>query len=129
MLIKTGAALGVLLTTACLGRDYTGPLAAEIRSDPSVLVMDSGEVKTVTVEAFVGNDPQSVRWGIGTVGPGLDVVEDTTFGRSYVNGVLVLPAQSSSRRFEVTKNGSVASSFVISGGTGIVTIQVHTPAP
>jgi hypothetical protein len=129
MLTKTGAALGILLTTACLGRDYTGPLSAEIRSDPSILVMDSGETRTVTVEAFVGNDPQSVRWSIGTVGPGLTVVEDTTFGRSYVNGVLVLPARSPSRRFEVTKSNTLVSSFVISGGTGIVTVPVNPPSP
>ena len=129
MLTKTGAALGILLTTACLGNDYTGPLSAEIRSDPSVLVMDSGETKTVTVEAFVGNDPQSVRWSIGTVGPGLEVVVDTTYGRSYENGELVLPAQSPSRRFEVTKNNTEPSQFVISGGTGIVTIEVHAPTP
>ena len=129
MLIKTGAALGILLTTACLGRDYTGPLSAEIRSDPSILIMGPGETRTVTVEAFVGNDPQSVHWSIGMVGPGLDVVEDTTYGKSYVNGVLVLPAQSTSRRFEVTKNDTQASSFVISGGTGIVTIPVRLPTP
>lgn len=129
MLTKAATALGILFTAACLGRDYTGPLSADIRSDPSVMVMDSGETKTVTVEAFVGNDPQSVRWSIGTVGPGLVVVEDTTYGRSYVNGVLVLPAQSPSRRFEVTKNDTQASQFVISGGTGIVTIQVHPPTP
>jgi hypothetical protein len=115
--------------TGCLGRDYTGPLAAEIRSDPSVLVMDAGETKTVTVEAYVGNDPHSVSWNIGTVGPGLVVAVDTTYGRSYVNGVLVLPPQASSRRFEVTMNVAQETSFVISGGSGTATILVHPPAP
>ena len=129
MFTKNCAALALILVAACNSDLDTGPLPAEIRSDPSVLVMDSGETKTVTVEAYIGNDPQSVHWSIGTVGPGLAVVEDTTFGRSYVNGVLVLPAESSSRRFEVTKNDTQASSFVISGGTGITTIQVHPAAP
>jgi hypothetical protein len=129
MLTKTGAVLSLLWVTGCLGRDYTGPLPAEIRSNPSVLVMDAGETKTVTVEAFVGNDPHSVSWNIGTVGPGLVVVVDTTYGRSYVNGVLVLPSQSPSRRFEVTMNGVQETSFVISGGTGTATIPVHPPAP
>ena len=129
MLIKTAAAFSFLCLTGCLGRDYTGPLAAEIRSDPSVLIMDAGETKTVTVEAFVGNDPHSVSWNVGTVGPGLVVEEDTTYGRSYVNGVLVLPPQSPSRRFEVTMNVAQETSFVISGGTGTATIPVHPPAP
>lgn len=129
MLIKTGAALGILLTTACLSSDYTGPLSAQLRSDPSVLVMGPGETKSVTVEAFVGNDPQSVHWNIGTVGPGLVVAVDTTFGTSYVNGVLVLPAESPSRRFEVTMNEIQSTSFVISGGTGTLTIKVHPPTP
>jgi len=129
MLTKTGATLALILVSACNSTLDTGPAPAEIRSDPSILVMDSGDVKTVTVEAYIGNDPQSVHWSVGTVGPGLVVVEDTTYGRSYVNGVLVLPAESPSRRFEVTKNDTQPSQFVISGGTGIAIIEVHAPVP
>jgi hypothetical protein len=130
MPIRTTATLGMLLlVSACLERDYTGPLAAEIRSDPSILVLGVGESRTVTVEAFVGNEPESVRWSIGNVGAGLTVAEDTSYGRTYVGGELVLPAQSHSRRFEVTMNDSAETSFVISGGTGIVTIPVRPPVP
>jgi hypothetical protein len=118
-----------VLVSGCLERDYTGPRAAEVRSDPSILVLGVGESRTVTVEAFVGNEPESVRWSIGNVGAGLVVVEDTTYGRSYVGTELVQPSESHSRRFEVTMSNSVATSFVISGGTGIVTIQVKPPVP
>ena len=129
MPIRSTAILGVLLLSGCLEQDYTGPLAAEIRSDPSILVLGVGESRTVTVEAFVGNEPESVRWSIGTVGAGLTVAEDTSYGKTYVGGELVLPTQSHSRRYEVTMNDSAETSFVISGGTGIVTIPVRPPVP
>jgi hypothetical protein len=122
-----GAALGVLLATGCVSDVDLGPLAAEIHSDPAVLTLGVGQTKTVIVEAFVGNEPQSVRWSIGMMGPGLAVVEDSTYGSSYVGNELVLPAQSHSRRFLVTMSDTVATSFVISGGTGIVTISVRPP--
>ena len=123
------AALSLLLAMGCVSEVDLGPPDAEIRSDPSILVLGTGESRTVTVDAFVGNEPESVRWSIGQVGSGLVVVEDTTYGRSYVGNVLTLPTHSHSRRFEVTMHDSVPSSFVISGGTGIVTIPVRPPMP
>ena len=129
MPIRATAALSILLLAGCLEQDFEGPLDAEIRSDPSILIMGVGESSTVTVEAFVGNEPETVRWSIGNVGDGLLVVEDTSYGKAYVEGNLVLPERSHSRRYEVTMNGSAETSFVISGGTGIVTIPVRPPAP
>jgi hypothetical protein len=113
----------------CVDEFDLGPLDAEIRSDPSILILGLGESRTVTVEAFVGNEAESVRWSIGVVGSGLEVLEDTTYGRSYVGDVLTLPTHSHSRRFEVTMHDTVATSFVISGGTGIVKIPVRPPVP
>jgi hypothetical protein len=113
----------------CVEELDLGPLDAEIRSDPSVLVLGVGETRTVTVGAFVGNEPESVRWSIGTVGNGLDVVEDTTYGRYYAGDQLIQPTQSHSRRYEVTMHDTLATSFVISGGTGVTIIPVNPPLP
>lgn len=130
MRIQTSAAfLGLVLVTGCVREVDLGPPEAEIRSDPSILFLGVGEAKTVIVEAFRANEPESVHWGIGTTGAGLDVVEDSTYGRTYVGGQLTLPAQSHSRRFEVTMHDTVETSFVISGGTGVVTILVRPATP
>lgn len=125
----SAAALGFLLVTGCVSEIDTGPLASEIRSDPSIMVLGLGETQTVTVEAFQGDQPTTVRWNIGTTGAGLDVAEDTTYGRVYVGDELVLPSHSHSRRYEVTMNDTVATSFVISGGTGTIIIPVRPPVP
>jgi hypothetical protein len=123
------ALMGLLLATGCVNELDPGPLAAELRSDPSIMVMSSGETKTVIVEAFLGNQPESVAWNIGTVGAGLEVTEDSTYGTVFDGNELVLPPQSHSRRYEVTMNSGTATSFVISGGTGTITIPVNPPAP
>lgn len=123
------AVLGYLLVTSCVSNADFGPPSAEIRSDPAILFLGNGETRTVVVTAYVGNDPESVRWNIGNQGNGVQVVEDTTFGRSYVGNQLTLPGRSHERRYSVTMTDTVATSFVISGGTGIVTIQVLPPTP
>lgn len=125
----SSAVLGLLLVTGCVSDPDLGPPPAEIKSDPSILILGVGETKNVIVEAFVGNQPESVSWSIGTTGAGLDVVEDSTYGTVYVGNELTLPPESHSRRFVVTMHDSVETSFVISGGTGIVTIPVRPPTP
>ena len=123
------ALLGLVLVTGCLSEEYSGPLAAEIRSDPAILTLGVGETKAVIVEAFVGNEPESVRWNIGMVGNGVQVVVDSSYGVTYVGNELRLPQQSHSRRYNVTMTDTVETSFVISGGTGIATIQVRPIVP
>jgi hypothetical protein len=129
MRIHGSAVLGFLLVTGCVADFEPGPPAAEIRSSPSILYMGPGETEIILVEAFVGNEPESVRWSIGMTGAGLTVVEDTSYGRVYVGDRLALPDQSHSRQFEVTMSDTVETSFVISGGTGVVTIPVRPLAP
>lgn len=129
MRIQTTAILALILAIGCDTLDSGFIPDAEIKTDPSILVMGIGETKTVTTEAFLGGQPESVKWNVGFVGDGLDVVEDTSYGTIYVGGELVLPAESHSRRFEVTMHDSVATEFVISGGTGTVTIPVKPPVP
>jgi hypothetical protein len=129
MRIHSSAVLAILLITGCVADFEPGPPAAEIRSSPSILYMGPGETETVLVEAFVGNEPESVRWSIGTMGAGLTVVEDTSYGQVYVGERLALPTRSHSRRYEVTMSDTVQTSFVISGGTGVVTIPVRPLAP
>jgi hypothetical protein len=121
------AALGFFLLSGCVDTLDTGIPAAEIRSDPAILFLGNGESKTVTVEAFLGNEPESVRWSIGQLGAGIIVAEDTTYGRTYVGNVLTLPDRSHSRRYDVTMTDTLATAFVVSGGTGIVTISVRPP--
>ncbi len=123
------ASVGILLAAACVREVDLGPPTAEVRSDPSIVILDNGESRLVTVEAFLGNEPESVRWRVGQRGAGLDVVEDSTYGSRYVGDRLTLPARSHSRRYEVTMRDSVATAFVISGGTGVITIPVRPPAP
>ena len=129
MRIQTTAVLALILAIGCDTLDSGYIEQAEIRSDPSILILGVGETKTVTVEAFLGNQQRSVSWNVGNVGAGLDVVEDSSYGTVYVGNELTLPPHSHSRRFEVTMNDSVATSFVISGGTGIVTIPVNPAVP
>ena len=121
--------LSLLLLLGCEDLVTSGYLASEIKSDPSILVLGVGETKAVVVEAFLGNQPESVTWNVGNVGVGLDVVEDSSYGSVYVGNELTLPPQSHSRRFQVTMHDSVETSFVISGGTGVVTIPVRPPTP
>lgn len=130
MRIHTSAViLAVLFVTGCNELATGYPAGAEIRSDPSILIMGNGDSRTVVVSAFVGNEAESVRWNIGNTGNGVQVVEDTTFGRTYIGNRLVLPDQSHERRYVVTMTDTLTTSFVISGGTGIVTIQVLPPTP
>ena len=129
MRIQTTAVLALTLAIGCDSLDTGFLPEAEIRSDPSILILGVGEKQTVTVEAFLGNQQQSVTWNVGNVGAGLEVVEDSTYGTVYVGDKLTLLPQSHSRRFEVTMHDSVATSFVISGGTGVVTIPVNPAVP
>ena len=129
MRIQTTAVLALILAIGCDSLDSGFIPEAEIRSDPSILILGVGEKQTVTVEAFLGNQQQSVTWNVGNVGAGLDVVEDSTYGTVYVGDKLTLLPQSHSRRYEVTMHDSVATSFVISGGTGVVTIPVNPAVP
>jgi hypothetical protein len=118
---------GLSLLSGCVG-GYDPTPSAELQADPSILIMELGDTTTVTVEAFVGNEPESVRWSLGTVGNGLAVSEDTTYGRVYIGGHLALPTHSHSRRYEVTVTDTTATFFVVGGGTASLTIPVN-PAP
>jgi hypothetical protein len=119
---------GFLLVQGCVAADNVQPgdNNTVLRSEPSVLVIPAGGTSTTTLRAFDGftNDPVDVAWAIGHVGAGLSIAEDTSFGLVYHGERLSLPARSNVRRYTVTFTGTAASSFVISGDAGVITISV-----
>ena len=121
--------IGLTVLAGCL-RDPTADITeATLKANPSVLLLPVGESQSVTVSAYQNNELEDVRWAIGAVGTGLTVVQDSTFGRIYQGSSLVLPERASQRRFVVTLTGTTATSFVVSGDAGVVTVDVRPVAP
>jgi hypothetical protein len=121
---------GALLLAACSSEPTEGlPDVGSLRADPSTIVLEVGKSQAVTTEAFLNNEPDLVVWNVGSLGKGLSVVEDTSYGRVYVGEHLVQPVRSHTRRFTVTLLEAVPTSFVISGGTSTLTILVRPTVP
>lgn len=121
--------MGAALLAGCVSEESPIPPSAELRAAPSIVIMNVGDSSQVTVEAFVGNDPESVRWSIGTVGAGLRVSVDSTFGQMYIGEQLTLPDKSPTRRFQITLTDSVETYFVVGGGTASLSIPVKPTRP
>jgi hypothetical protein len=121
------AGVSALILVGCVPEYDLGPADADIRSDPSILHLAVGQSKPVLVEAFLDNEPESVRWSIGRVNAGVHVELDSSYGTMYVGNQLTVPERAHSRRYTVTMTDTLATSFIISGGTGIIEIPVRPP--
>lgn len=95
---------------------------------PSALYINNGETRTVLVEAVdeQGNR-QGTSFNFGTVGAGITVVEDDSFNLVFdKKGNQVQPKSWPRVQYEVTADGYVSSSFVVSAGGKSLTIPVRT---
>lgn len=115
---------------ACTG-DPTSDLRGGIDhllATPGTLFVTEGTTATVLIEAV---DEQGNRTGtnfsLGTVGAGVDVVEDDSFNLIFNDkGKLVRPDHPTRTRYEITPSTSTAStSFEVSAGGKSVTIPVR----
>lgn len=125
----------VVLAAALVALSCKGDPTSELRNgpdhlvaDPSALYVPNGTSKTVQVRLVdeQGNGLES-NFTLGTIGPGITVVEDPDFGLVYNDkGQLVKPDKPLVVQYIVTPTEFTATEFVVKAGGKVDTIPVRT---